>query len=192
MIICKGASVDASFFGRYGMIRLATERDIESITKIYDEIHTQEEAGILTIGWIRGVYPTRETVVEAVRLEEMYVCEDKQGVVAAAKINKKQEVGYRKVNWEIKAETEKVLVIHTLVVRPASSGKGYAKSFIDFYNEMAKKKGCTVLRLDTNEKNLRARRMYGALGFKESGIISCTFNGIEGVKLVCLERKVLR
>ena len=50
--------------------------------------------------------------------------------------------------------------------------------------------GCAVLRMDTNARNLRARRMYAQLGYREAGIVPCTFNGIPSVQLVCLEKRL--
>lgn len=41
-------------------VRKAQKADIDSIEKIYDRIHDSEEQGLSTIGWIRGVYPTRK------------------------------------------------------------------------------------------------------------------------------------
>jgi len=34
--------------------------------------------------------------------------------------------------------------------------------------------------------------MYKSLGYKEIGIVPCKFNGIDGVNLVLLEKKVNR
>ena len=48
------------------MFRKATVADIDRIAQIYEEIHTEEEAGRATIGWIRGVYPVRKTAESAV------------------------------------------------------------------------------------------------------------------------------
>lgn len=42
-------------------IRKAKAIDIDAIEKIYDDIHTAEEKGEQTTGWIRGVYPVRAT-----------------------------------------------------------------------------------------------------------------------------------
>ena len=39
-------------------------------------------------------------------------------------------------------------------------------------------------------KNARARAMYKKLGYKEIGVIPTVFNGIEGVNLVLLEKKL--
>ena len=44
--------------------------------------------------------------------------------------------------------------------------------------------------MDTNERNTRARSIYARRGYREAGIIPCTFNGLEGVRLVCLEKKI--
>ena len=46
-------------------IRKATQADIPAVTAIYDHILTEEEAGRATVGWIRGVYPTRQTAQDA-------------------------------------------------------------------------------------------------------------------------------
>lgn len=43
---------------------------------------------------------------------------------------------------------------------------------------------------DGGETVAAARRLYARLGYKEVGIVDCTFNGIAGVKLVCLEKKI--
>ena len=59
-----------------------------------------------------------------------------------------------------------------------------------FYERYALENGCPYLRMDTNAKNTAARRLYARLGYKEVGIVDCTFNGIAGVKLVCLEKKI--
>ena len=44
------------------------------------------------------------------------------------------------------------------------------------------------MRRDTNAKNVRARRMYKTLGYREVGIADTAFNGIAGVELVLLEK----
>ena len=46
------------------------------------------------------------------------------------------------------------------------------------------------LNQDTNENNKTARALYKKLGYKEISIVPCVFNGIEGVGLVLLEKKL--
>ncbi len=85
---------------------------------------------------------------------------------------------------------DKIMVLHTLVVEPACAGRGYGTEFVHFYERYALENCCPYLRMDTNVKNAAARRLYARLGYKEVGVVDCTFNGIDGVKLVCLEKKI--
>lgn len=172
------------------MIRLATYSDIDAITRIYDDIHTDEEAGKLTIGWQRNVYPTRETAAASIEIGDMFVCEKEGHIVAAAKINKEQVDVYANGNWEYEVDDKEIMVLHTLVVSPSVMTGGIGKEFVRFYEKFALEHGCHYLRMDTNEKNERARSFYKKVGYKETGIVPCVFNGIQGVNLVLLEKKL--
>ena len=71
-------------------VRLATEADLDAIEAIYNAIHDQEEAGLATIGWDRATYPTRETAQAALVENDLFVMEEEQRIVAAARINQEQ------------------------------------------------------------------------------------------------------
>lgn len=172
------------------MFRKAAAQDIMAIAEIYDSIHTLEEAGPRQVGWIRSIYPTEATARCAVEAGEMFVLEKDGAVVAAGKINKEQMPAYAEVNWQHEAEDEQVMVLHTLVVSPGERGKGYGSGFVAEYEALALKCGCPVLRIDTNAINSTARKMYSKLGYREAGIIPCTFCGIPNVDLVCLEKRL--
>ena len=172
------------------MFRKAEPRDLEAIAAIYDRIHDNEEAGKTTIGWIRSIYPTRATAQSSIEIGDMYVEEVEGVVVAAAKINQEQVPEYANAQWQWEAPDEKILVLHTLVVDPEKGRGGYGKAFVAFYEDMARDMGCPYLRMDTNVRNVIARQLYQGLGYAEVGIVDCQFNGIPGVQLVCLEKKV--
>lgn len=170
------------------MFRKATEKDIDRISEIYEELHDAEEHGDVTIGWIRGIYPTRKTAETAVAAGDMFVEEIDGVIVAAARINREQVPEYADADWTFDAPSDKVTVLHALVVSPKIKGKGYGTAFVDFYEKYALENGCPYLRMDTNAKNTAARSLYKKLGYKEVSIVPCVFNGIEGVQLVCLEK----
>lgn len=170
------------------MIRIAQPKDVPAVAAIYDAIHAEEEAGRMTIGWIRSVYPTADTAREAIAAGELFVLEDGGRIAASARINQVQMPAYAQVAWRYPAEEDRVMVMHTLTVDPALSGRGHAREFLAFYEDCAREHGCPCLRIDTNEKNAAARRMYARHGYVESGIIPTVFNGIPGVHLVCLEK----
>ena len=170
------------------IIRPAAAHDLARIEEIYDAIHTAEEAGNVSIGWVRGVYPTRATAQAALDAGELFVLESDGTVYAAGRINREQVPVYAEVPWAHDAAPEQVLVLHTLVVDPAAAGRGYGTQFVRFYEQYAREHGCPELRIDTYAKNANARRLYAYLGYREAGIVPCTFNGIDGVALVCLEK----
>ena len=172
------------------MFRRAEMGDLDAIAAIYDEIHGEIEAGRASIGWIRGVYPTRATAEAAIQLGDMYVEIKDGGIVAAARINQHQGPEYDGARWSYDAPPEQVLVLHTLVVDPAVKGRGCGTAFVRFYEELARTTGRPYLRIDTNARNTPARALYARLGYTEAGIVAGTFNGIPGVELVCLEKKV--
>ena len=45
-----------------------------------------------------------------------------------------------------------------------------------------------MLRMDTNERNLVARKMYKKFDFEEIDVVPTVFNGIPDVNLVLLEK----
>ncbi|MDO4623145.1 MAG: GNAT family N-acetyltransferase [Eubacteriales bacterium] len=173
------------------MIRKAVFEDIERLAEIYEEIHAEEEAGRMSVGWQKGVYPTGKTALLALERGDLFVEEDEAGkIVAGGVINQIQVPEYADAAWEHAASPEKVMVLHMLTVSPKSTGRGYAKNFVRYYEEYALAHDCPFLRMDTQEKNTAARRLYAGLGYKEADIVDCDFNGIPGVKLVCLEKKL--
>lgn len=170
------------------MIRKADIGDIDRIAEIYREIHDEEEAGRMVIGWERKVYPTRDTAREAVKCGDMFVEEDEGQIVAAARINQEQVDVYADAAWTLEAADEQVMVLHTLVVSPKKNSSGYGKTFVKFYENYARERGCICLRIDTNARNENARAFYRKLGYTEVSIVDCVFNGIPDVHLVCLEK----
>ena len=172
-------------------IRKATTQDIPVIAGIYDEIHDREAAGETTTGWLRDVYPTRETAVASVARGDMFVQEDAQGrIVGTAIINRSQVDCYADGKWEYPAADNEVMVIHTLVISNKGGKRGSGHEFLRYYEGYARENGCPYLRLDTNARNASARAFYKRYGYKEIGIVPTVFNGIPGVDLVLIEKRL--
>lgn len=169
-------------------IRKALASDINAVNGIYEHIHNEQEKGIINIGWVRGVYPTRATAESALQRGDLFVEQANGIIVGAAIINQIQLDVYKKVAWQCELPNEKIMVLHTLVTEPDSKGSGFGKAFVEYYEQYAAKHGCVGLRIDTNELNTYARGFYKRLNYSEVGIFSCTFNGISDAKLVMLEK----
>lgn len=170
------------------MIRKAVEGDVRRVAEIYERIHDLEESGAGSTGWRRGVYPTQATAREALRAGELFVDVREGRVVAAARINREQVPEYALAAWSENPPENEIMVLHTLVVDPDMAGRGVGAGFVAFYEQYAAHNGCAYLRMDTNQRNLRARALYRRLGYREAGVVPCSFNGLGVVGLVCLEK----
>lgn len=172
-------------------IRKARKEDIKSVSELYDAVHSAEECGQLTIGWDRNVYPVKETAAAALARGDLFVGETDTGtIIGAGIINKIQAEGYDKGSWRYPAAEQEVMVLHTLVIMPAVHDRGYGNAFVEFYENYAKEHDCPILRIDTNERNVRARRFYQKRGYQEAGIVRTSFNGLQDIGLVLLEKKI--
>jgi len=170
--------------------RKATAADLDAIAAIYESVHDEEAAGRATIGWVRGIYPTRETAEEALAEGDMYVETDDGRIVAAARINQYQGPEYENAVWSFDAPPEQTLLLHTLAVLPALGRRGYGEAFVRYYEQCARERNCPFLRMDTNARNARARQLYQKLGYTEACITPTSFNGIDSVNLVCLDKRI--
>ena len=170
-------------------VRKATSEDIPAIASLYEEIHSREEAGETTTGWLREVYPVRETAEAAVRRGDMFVQEDGDGnILGTGIINQIQVDVYSDGSWRYPADDDEIMVLHTLVISGRVKRKGLGGQFLKFYEDYAREHGCRYLRLDTNARNKAARAFYNKHGYEEIGIVPTVFNGIPGVDLVLLEK----
>lgn len=171
-------------------IRKAERQDLDGIAAVYEAIHSEEEAGRAEIGWVRGVYPTRETAEASVARGDLFVLEEAGRILGAAIINQIQVDRYADMPWAHTVNDERVCVLHTLVIHPQASGRGYGTAFVRFYEDYAMRSGWPELRLDTNARNRSARALYANLGYTEVGSAQTVFNGIPGVELVMLEKYI--
>ena len=170
--------------------RKADINDLDAIAAIYDHAHDAEEAGLVTTGWVRGIYPVRETAEASLDRGDMYVAELDGKVVATGIINQIQVNVYLDCDWDFKAPEDDVSVLHTLVVDPGVRGKGIGPAFVRFWENYALEHDCYTLRIDTNARNTLARKMYEKMGYRETDVIPTVFNGIQGVDLVLIEKYI--
>ena len=168
-------------------IRRAPLFDLPGVAKVYEEIHDAEEAGLITTGWIRGVYPVRATAEAALQRGDLFILEKGNQVLGSAIINRIQVDVYESAPWRYDDE---VCVLHTLVISPRSRRKGYGRAFVEFYEDYALDHDLYELRLDTNARNTVARDMYARMGYREIAVVPTVFNGIPDVQLVLLEKNL--
>ena len=173
------------------MIRPATIHDVDEAERIYDEVLDYEAEHGTTTNWVKGKYPTRKTAEKALAAGTYYVGEDENGrIYGTVNLNHIQPAEYGNIPWTMAGEGDEVLVVHTLCVRPDCRGKGYAKEFMAFAENLAKEKGCKVIRLDTWEGNEPAKKMYPSLGYRLAGDTLFFFEQVIWETLVCYEKQM--
>jgi len=174
------------------MIRPAAAGDLPAIEAIYNAIFDMEEAGPVYTNWQRGKYPTCDTARQVLREGTLYVGEEEStgflwGVV---NLNGVQLPEYADIPWRIAAADEAVAVIHTLCIHPARSGRGHAREMVAFCEELARRQGKAVMRLDTWEGNRPANAMYPKLGYTFAGATEFFFQGYIHEILNCYEKQL--
>lgn len=150
-------------------IRLAKPVYADAIVATYEELFAYEAEHGSTSNWQKGVYPTRETVDEAIRRGWMWVGVEGGAVAASMIINNRQAPEYRNVRWSWLAAPERVLVIHALVVPPSAAARGYGRAMLDFALAWGHSHGRTVCRLDTWVGNKPAQALYQRADFRIAG-----------------------
>ena len=169
------------------MIRKATAEDISFVEEIYNEITSNEEI-IKFTQWMKGLYPTVLTAQKFFEEGTLFVSENDGVITGAVILNHEQPEEYKKLKWSIEAEGEKVLVIHTLCIKPSFSKMGLGQKFIIFAENYAKELGCTTIRLDTNDKNVPGANLYKKMGYTHVGNADFNFQGLKYQNLKCFDK----
>ena len=169
------------------MIRKAAAEDISFVEEIYNEITSNEEI-IKFTQWMKGLYPTVLTAQKSFEEGTLFVSENDGVITGAVILNHEQPEEYKKLKWSIEAEGEKVLVIHTLCIKPSFSKMGLGQKFIIFAENYAKELGCTTIRLDTNDKNIPGANLYKKMGYNHVGNADFNFQGLKYQNLKCFDK----
>ena len=169
------------------MIRKAAAEDISFVEEIYNEITSNEEI-IKFTQWMKGLYPTVLTAQKSFEEGALFISENDGVITGAVILNHEQPEEYKKLKWSIEAEGEKVLVIHTLCIKPSFSKMGLGQKFIIFAENYAKELGCTAIRLDTNDKNIPGAKLYKKMGYTHVGNADFNFQGLKYQNLKCFDK----
>lgn len=158
------------------LIEKGTIYDIEELEVLYDDINDYLEANINYPGWIKGVYPVRETAATGIESNNLFVLKI-DGVIAGSVIlNNKPENAYNEVSWDIEADYKDVIVVHTLVVNPKFMRQQIAWKLMQFAQQYAIEQGIKSIRLDVSIHNIAAIALYEKLGYKYIATVDLGLN----------------
>ena len=150
-------------------IELAKFSDVDEITNLYNELNDYLKENTNYPCWIKDVYPIRETALNGINTNTLYILKSEGRIAASVILNDIQPEAYSNLSWNIEAGGKEVLGIHTLCVHPDFYGKGFASILIDFTEDLAKQINAKTIRFDTHTGNLPAAKLYLKKGYKLIG-----------------------
>lgn len=148
------------------LIRKGTLLDIHELENLYNVLNDYLEANINYPGWIKHVYPTKETATEGIKEDNLFVIEIDDKIAGSIILNNKPEAAYYQAQWRIKADYEDIIVIHTLVTHPGYMRRGVASTLMRFAKDHAIELNKKAIRLDVSVKNTSAIALYEKHGYK--------------------------
>lgn len=162
-------------------LRLAVTEDIPFIMLLVRKVvPLMRAAGNFQWG---DDYPNPEIFANDITIGQLWVAELENKIVGISAITTDQDPEYADAGWDI---TEKAIVTHRLAVDPDCQGKGIARALMNQAEEVAKYSGISILRVDTNSKNMATQALFPKLGYQFSGEISLAKR--PGLRFFCYEK----
>ncbi len=147
-------------------IELGKETDIDELENLYNDINDYLASAINYSGWKKGVYPVRETAINGVAEQSLYVARIGGRIAGTIILNNRPEAAYAGAKWAFESDYRDVFVIHTFVVHPDFLKCGVGEKLLRFSFDLGVECKKKAVRLDVYEKNMPAMKLYEKCGFK--------------------------
>ncbi|TBO44884.1 GNAT family N-acetyltransferase [Pedobacter kyonggii] len=164
-------------------IRLAITADILKIMHLVSKVVPLMHA-VGNFQW-GDDYPNPEVFTSDITRSQLWVAELDDKLVGVSAITTDQDPEYADVGWDI---NEKAIVTHRLAVDPDCQGMGIAKALMNQAEVVAKASGISILRVDTNSKNMATQALFPKLGYQFSGEISLAKR--PGLRFFCYQKSL--
>lgn len=128
-------------------------------------------------------YPNPDVFEADISIGQLWISEINNRIVGVSAITTDQDPEYADAGWNI---NDKAIVTHRLAVDPDCQGMGIARALMEQAEIVAKAKGITNLRVDTNSENIATKALFPKLGYQFSGEISLAKR--PGLRFFCYEK----
>jgi GNAT superfamily N-acetyltransferase len=164
-------------------MRQATLKDMDAVMEVVRRVVPLMRASG-NLQW-DDTYPNAEVFTRDVEQSQLWVAEIGGQVAGVAAITTDQAPEYAHVGWDI---SELAIVVHRVAVDPAFRGKGIAAALLLQAEEVARSRGITVLRVDTNTQNMATQKLFPKLGYTLAGETELGFRA--GLRFLCYEKRL--
>lgn len=148
------------------IFELGTEKDIDELERLYDDINDYLSEGINYPCWRKGIYPVRENAEAGIRERNLYVLRVDGRIAGTVILRHEPEHGYEQAEWSYKGDYSDIFVIYTLAVHPDYLRQGIGAALMNHIADLARASHIKSIRLDVYEKNLPAIKLYEKYGFQ--------------------------
>lgn len=147
-------------------IEKGTQKDIDELGRLYDELIDYLSEHVNYPGWIKGVYPTKDCAVEGVEEGSLFVARMEGRIAGTVILRHEPEPAYHTADWHTALDYSDIFVVHTFAVHPDYLRKNVGRQMMEFVIETAIQADMKAVRLDVYEKNTPAIRLYESCGFE--------------------------
>jgi len=144
----------------------ATEEDLDEMESLYNALHDHLQMNTNYPGWIRGVYPTRETASNGIKNNTLFVLKINNEIAGSIILNHAPEDAYTKAAWGIDIDYDNIIVIHSLAVHPKYTKRGIGKLLMDYAKTYGIEQKMKAIRLDVSIHNTPAIKLYEESGYQ--------------------------
>lgn len=153
------------------VIKKADRSHIDELEVLYNELNDYLASTVNYPGWIKHIYPTRDTVITGVEEQSLFIAQIDSSIVGSIILNHTPEEAYNGVKWLVPVEYKDVLVLRTLAVHPSFLKRNIASSLIKFAKQYAIREKVRSIRLDVSVENIPAITLYEKAGFRFVGTV---------------------
>ncbi|MEE0511611.1 MAG: GNAT family N-acetyltransferase [Peptococcaceae bacterium] len=160
------------------MIRKAVLDDMEQFDSMFEEYFQYEKKIDSYTAFQRGIFPTHSGMENAIRDGVVYVYDDNGTICGSVIFDAAQPPEFADIPWQYVHAPEEVMTIHLFIVRPAYFRQGIATAMMNYGFDLARSKGCKVMRTECGSQNLPAVMLFKQLGFERAAVASIVIEGL--------------
>lgn len=135
--------------------------------------------------WGSG-YPNAEVFTQDIRLGQLWVAEIDGTVGGVAAVTLDAPSYFLNPDWTV--DPTAAITTHRLAVDPDLGGRGIASRLMQKAEEIARERGVSLLRADTDPKNPVTNYLFPKLGYQFVGSFGIGFR--PGMRFLCYEKRL--
>ena len=146
-------------------LKKAKISEAEQILKFYQNVIKSINGSEFKPKWNER-YPNLEYIKTNIEKEDLYICTKNCEIIASVVLNNRFNSEYENINWNVNAEPNEIVVIHTFAITSNLAGKGIGKEIFGQIKTCALQKNKKTVRIDIINGNTGDQKVFKKFGFE--------------------------